>query len=439
MFWGHIIGFLMYVVYKILSQNPVNPSWYCIVEGDSYKWIGIFIRCIVSMLFSFKQKSQDFIVEEVLPFALSGKGDAFFVYFEKRNMTTMDIIDFLGKELGLSRMSLGFAGLKDKDAITRQWVSIYQSALKKIWGEKVFLETLAQKTRIISTDRHDAPIGMTTPIQNTFYIRLRALKTLSQEEKIRTETCITTLFTDGFPNLFGNQRFGIQYQNIALAKQLLEGTLKIKEKFEIKFKLQSYASWLFNEYVLARTKKWLTLYDGEIVEVEQGNTFVLWYFDEKTKQIQLFEDIRSDKDFFHYSHRNLNNSYSALRDKNDVKISFGDFRRLILPSRLGKQLPLTDDLAIHITGPVLGFDLLLPLADRQAGKKEQHLFDSHWLSPKKLQLYKHIGIYGIRRRMRTRAKKAKFHFDRDDVCIQFTLDSGVYASIFIEKLLKSLG
>jgi tRNA(Glu) U13 pseudouridine synthase TruD len=58
------------------------------------------------MLFSFKQKSQDFIVEEVLPYKLSGKGDAFFVYFEKRNNTTMEIIDFLCKELNLSRLSL---------------------------------------------------------------------------------------------------------------------------------------------------------------------------------------------------------------------------------------------------------------------------------------------------------------------------------------------
>jgi tRNA(Glu) U13 pseudouridine synthase TruD len=47
------------------------------------------------MLFSFKQRSQDFIVEEKLPFNLSGRGDAFFVYFEKRNLTTMDIINFL--------------------------------------------------------------------------------------------------------------------------------------------------------------------------------------------------------------------------------------------------------------------------------------------------------------------------------------------------------
>jgi tRNA(Glu) U13 pseudouridine synthase TruD len=217
------------------------------------------------------------------------------------------------------------------------------------------------------------------------------------------------LIDEWFPNLFGSQRFGIQFQNINIAKDFLDGNLQIKEKFEAKFKLQSYSSRLFNEYVISITKKWLTMLDGEIVEIDnQDNSVSVWYYESKTNSIQLFKDQYSDKDFFHY------------------------------PAHLGETLPLTDDLDIHITGPILWFDLLLPLAARQAGQKEKHLFDSNWLSPKKLQLYKHIGIYGIRRRMRTRAKQAKFHFDRDDVCIQFTLDSGVYASIFIDKLLKSL-
>jgi len=56
------------------------------------------------MLFSFKQKSQDFIVEEELPFQLSWKWDALFVYFEKRNLSTMDIIKFLCKQLNISRL-----------------------------------------------------------------------------------------------------------------------------------------------------------------------------------------------------------------------------------------------------------------------------------------------------------------------------------------------
>ncbi len=370
-----------------------------------------FILLYSIMLFSFKQKSQDFIVEESLPFKLSGKGDAFFVYFEKRNLTTMDIIDFLCKELNISRLSLGFAGLKDKDAITRQWVSIYKSALKKMWWEKVFLEALAQKAKILSTDRHDTPIGMTNEIHNTFFIRLRALKKLSQLERQDTEQTISSLFAEGFPNLFGSQRFWIQYKNIKLGKELLDGTLKLKEKFEIKFKLQAYSSWLFNEYITARIRKRLELLDWEIVELddtyEKWWAKALWYYDAKKKIIQTFKDRHFDKDFFHY------------------------------PTNLGEAIPFTPDLKIHITAPILGFDLLLPLATSQAGQKEKALFDSHGLTLGKLKLYTINNVFGLRRRMRTRPQKAKYRFDGDDVLIQFTLDSWVYASILIDKLLAS--
>jgi len=84
------------------------------------------------------------------------------------------------------------------------------------------LETLAEKTRIISTDWHDKPIGMTDEIYNTFTIRLRAVKKLSQQEKEDTTKSISKLFTDGFPNLFGSQRFGVQYKNVKLGKEVLD-------------------------------------------------------------------------------------------------------------------------------------------------------------------------------------------------------------------------
>lgn len=57
-------------------------------------------------LFSFKQKSQDFIVTEILPFTLAGKGDVFFVLFEKRNLNTMDVVNHICSAHNLSRLSL---------------------------------------------------------------------------------------------------------------------------------------------------------------------------------------------------------------------------------------------------------------------------------------------------------------------------------------------
>lgn len=359
------------------------------------------------MLFSFKQKSQDFIVEETIPFKLRGKGDAFFVYFEKRNLTTMEVIDYLCKKLKISRMTLGFAGLKDKDAITRQWVSIYKSALQKMWWEKVFLEALSEITRIIQTNRHDKPIGMTSEIKNTFYIRLRALKNLSQIEKQKTEETMSNLFEEGFPNVFGNQRFGIEGRNRRQWKQLIDGELKMKEKFDVKFKLQAYASWLFNEYVMSRIKTKWELIDGEIVEVDSEDSKSLAYYDAQKNVLQLFDNKNFGKNFFSY------------------------------PSNLGKTITYTPDTKLYITGPILGFDLLMPSISSKAGKIEKELFDKNWLSENNLKLFKDNKIFWLRRKIWTWPQKAKFNFEWDDLLIEFTLDSGVYASVLIDKLLSS--
>jgi tRNA(Glu) U13 pseudouridine synthase TruD len=51
-------------------------------------------------------------------------GDFFYVYFEKSGINTMEVVMELCHELGLLRKELGIAGLKDKDGITAQWISI---------------------------------------------------------------------------------------------------------------------------------------------------------------------------------------------------------------------------------------------------------------------------------------------------------------------------
>ena len=57
-------------------------------------------------LFSFKQKSQDFIVTEELPFKFANEGDVFFVFFEKRNLNTMDVVKHICNSRNLSRLAL---------------------------------------------------------------------------------------------------------------------------------------------------------------------------------------------------------------------------------------------------------------------------------------------------------------------------------------------
>lgn len=147
-----------------------------------------------NQLFSFKQKSQDFIVTEELPFTLSETGDVFFVFFEKRNLNTMDVVNHLCSTCNIPRLALGIAGLKDKKAITRQRICIYKSALKKIGGERAFISAIAEATTVLKTGRHTQPIGMSTPIKNGFYIKLRGNKKLSLKEKELSQKKIISLF-----------------------------------------------------------------------------------------------------------------------------------------------------------------------------------------------------------------------------------------------------
>ncbi len=231
-----------------------------------------------STIFDFKQKSFDFIVEEKLPFKLTGKGDALFVLFEKQNKTTMDVINFLCKEFHISRMTLGVAWLKDKDAITRQWISIYKSALDKMWWERVFIHTLSRITRVLEAEWHTRPLQMTDPITNHFSIRLRATQHLSQAIKQEAKEIVQQLFTEWFPNFFGTQRFGINGKNRELWKDIVNKKTSFREPFEAKFKLQAYASWLFNQYLKERLPlgkqalEWEIIKNGEI-------TWPVWWDD----------------------------------------------------------------------------------------------------------------------------------------------------------------
>lgn len=125
-------------------------------------------------------------------------------------MTTMEVVQHLCSKFKISRLTLGIAGLKDKRAITRQRISIYDKALKKLGGERAFVEGVAEVAKVLKTGRHETPLNLSTPIHNTFHIRLRAQKKLGVKEKDLAKAGIDKLFATGFPNIFGDQRFGIE-------------------------------------------------------------------------------------------------------------------------------------------------------------------------------------------------------------------------------------
>jgi tRNA pseudouridine13 synthase len=142
---------------------------------------------------------EDFCVEEIPIYLPQGKGSHMYAWIEKRELTTRDLMLALLQE-GLKQQQIGVAGLKDKYAITRQWISVparFASSLEK-------LESLAG-VKILETSRHKNKLGMGHLKGNRFKVRVRGAP-----HSIETaRTIVESLKISGVPNYFGPQRFGI--------------------------------------------------------------------------------------------------------------------------------------------------------------------------------------------------------------------------------------
>jgi tRNA(Glu) U13 pseudouridine synthase TruD len=370
------------------------------------------------MSFLFKQMSSDFRVYEELPFALTGKGDAFYVYIEKRNCTTQELLDHLQKKCWLSRMSIGIAGLKDKKAIARQWISIYNKALQKAWWEKIFCDILAQKVKIIEVWRHHTPLNLSTPIFNRFALVLRNSKHLGEQEKKLAKGTIARLLDEWYVNLFGSQRFGIGWRNTTQWWEILTNTSRELSKLskpDIIFKIQAYVSHLFNEYVASlpsAKKTWgvFGLFDGGVVTWQEG---LKHHYGIYTEGDGMVRGVLTWK------------HWSAARSTAPSSSSSWPSWDFLLPFDAQTMIP---------TGPVLGDDMLQPLSGSAAWAYEKIFFEKAGITPAIMAQFKTYRVFGLRRPIRVCPFRTEVHFRGDLMHIYFTLPSGAYASILFDRL-----
>jgi tRNA pseudouridine13 synthase len=142
---------------------------------------------------------EDFQVEELPLYLPQGHGSHAYALVEKKNLTTRDLVVALTRE-GLKEKEIGVAGLKDKVAVTKQWLSVPNrharafEALEKLGG-----------IRILQTSRHSNKLGMGHLQGNRFTIRVRQTNVGALE---KARAILGKLAIVGVPNYFGPQRFG---------------------------------------------------------------------------------------------------------------------------------------------------------------------------------------------------------------------------------------
>ena len=156
----------------------------------------------------------DFVVSEVPRDLPSGEGEYAYAYVEKRGLNTHDLIAAL-RQMGLPYNEVGVAGLKDRKAVTRQWLSVPV----RFSGQLEALDEL-DGVRVLETSRHGDPLRRGHLRGNRFEARVRGPEPGWQD---LAEPIIQRLAKTGLPNYFGPQRFGRYNSNAIDAVRMLRG------------------------------------------------------------------------------------------------------------------------------------------------------------------------------------------------------------------------
>ncbi|MCG3136605.1 MAG: tRNA pseudouridine synthase D [Phycisphaerae bacterium] len=160
-----------------------------------------------------KRQPEDFGVEELPLYAPSGAGTHVYFEVEKREQTTYAAIEAVAKALNKSTRDVGYAGLKDAQAVTRQVFSVEHVDPLRV------AELELPKMRIVWVNRHTNKLKLGHLRGNRFTIKVRECDSSAVAERARA--IVEVLQRRGVPNYFGEQRFGATGQNAAVGRAVL--------------------------------------------------------------------------------------------------------------------------------------------------------------------------------------------------------------------------
>lgn len=214
-----------------------------------------------------KATAEDFQVDEVLDIPLSGDGEHLWLWVEKRGLNTEEAARRLAKAAGVPLRTVAYAGLKDRQALTRQWFSIQLPG--KADPDMSVAENDALK--ILDSKRHKRKLQRGAHAANGFTLRLTHLQT----DKPKLDERLGLIRQHGIPNYFGAQRFGHEGGNLGEARHYAERQA-LPEQRNVRSRLLSTArSYLFNQVLAARVAdgSWQRAQVGDLLAFTDSRSF----------------------------------------------------------------------------------------------------------------------------------------------------------------------
>lgn len=228
-----------------------------------------------------KSRPEDFIVVEELGFEPSGQGQHLLLLVEKRDLTTQELVERIAKHYALKPRDVGVSGLKDKRAVTRQWLSLPAQAAVD--------EPSAADYRVLAQGLHSRKLRRGTHRGNYFEIRLREVAHFPE----RAQAQLEWIRLDGFANYFGEQRFGSRQDNVAQALRSLSNSRL--PRWRRGLYLSALRSHLFNRILARRIELdlWREPLDGDVFMLRGSHSVFSAPLDETIRRRFAEHDIDS--------------------------------------------------------------------------------------------------------------------------------------------------
>lgn len=319
-----------------------------------------------------RQGAQDFQVDEIPAYVPEGRGDHLFVHFRKTDLSTPEAVRRIARALEVDAEQAGFAGLKDKHAITTQWASFF--------GASAELAARIELPGIEVLQASPHPHKLRTGHLHGNRFRLRVRDTQPGAASV-ARTLLDELQAHGSPNYFGEQRFGSAGDNLARAQRwiALRGAAP-RSRFDRKLFVSVWQSSWFNAWLAQRMRdgSWRSAVHGDLMRREDSGG--------------LF----------------------TADDLSDVQARAERFE-------------------ISATGPIFGADMRWP--NHAALAHERALLETTGVPAERLRELRKLAP-GTRRVARIRPRDVQVIEEEGSLVLELTLPKGAYATVVLRELQK---
>lgn len=387
---------------------------------------------------SIKQRAEDFFVQEIPLYEPSGEGEHVYCEIQKVGLTTFEAVGRIASALGVSPREIGYAGMKDARAISRQVLSIWGTTQEAVMALRLPDITVQWAAR------HGNKLRLGHLAGNRFAIKIRDVDPM----KVTTlRPMIDVIEKRGMPNYFGEQRFGRRGDNDKLGAALIrddnEGVLKLllgtpngavddqfsfaaRRAFDARDNAASMKAWPrragLERRVLARLMK--SHRPSAAVRMVDERVRRLWV---SALQSRVFNDVLA---------RRIGELDRLLNG--DLAYKHENGACFLVESAAAEQVRC-DSWEISPTGPLVGYRMTMP--EGQPLDVERAALAEVQLTPEDFRKAGKHKIKGARRPLRVRPSDIRLEAGVDEhgshMTVAFALPAGSYATVLLREVMKS--